>query len=347
MKNTNPPPESAPSADRILETALAFQASKTLLSAVEVGVFTELARKPADVHELRERLGLHPRGARDFFDALVALGFLRREDGVYHNTPESEAHLDRAKPGYGHVAPMLEMAGSRLFGIWNRLSDALRTGLSQDESKDRDEDTYDALYADPDRLRTFLSSMTGISHRANLRIARQVPWEDYTTMADMGTAQGDLAVQVLLANPGLSGTGFDLPQAEPVFTEYAERHGLTDRLGFTGGDFFTDPFPRADVLTFGHILHNWGLERKKVLLRKAWEALPQGGAVVVYDTLIDDDRSENAFALLMSLNMLAVTDGGFGYTGHECQEWMREAGFDRTWTEHLVGPDSIVVGVKE
>lgn len=344
---TTPLDTTTPSADRIMETALAFEASKTLLSAVEIGVFTELARRPADVVELRDRLGLHPRGARDFFDALVALGFLRREDGVYHNTPETDAHLDRAKPGYGTVAPLLEMANSRLFGIWNHLTDVLRTGLSQDESKDSGTDTYDALYADPARLKQFLASMTGISHRANLRIARQVPWEDYATVADMGTAQGDLVAQVLLANPHLTGTGFDLPEAEPVFTEYAERHGLGERLRFTGGDFFTDPFPEADVLTFGHILHNWDLDRKKLLLRRAWEALPAGGAVIVYDTLIDDERSENAFALLMSLNMLAVTDGGFGYTGAECQEWMREAGFARAWTEHLVGPDSIVVGVKE
>ncbi|MFD9690760.1 methyltransferase [Kitasatospora sp. NPDC059088] len=335
-----------PSPELILQIGLGFESSKTLLSAVELGVFTELAKAPADGDTLGARLGLHPRGTRDFLDTLVALGLLLREDGVYRNTPDTDAFLDRAKPEYLHHGSLLEMANGRLFGIWNNLTDSLRTGKPHDESRDSELDTYDALYADPVRLKQFLASMTGISHVANTRIATQVNWSDYQVLADMGTAQGDLAVQVLKANPHLTGTGFDLPQSRPVFEEYAAEHGLGDRLAFTGGDFFADPFPKADVITFGHILHNWDLEKKKVLLRKAWEALPEGGAVVVYDSLIDDDRSQNAFALLMSLTMLAVTEGGFGYTAAECTAWMTEAGFSRTWTEHLVGPDSIVVGIK-
>ncbi|MYT28905.1 methyltransferase [Streptomyces sp. SID8354] len=326
---------------------MGFQASKTLLSAVELGVFTALAKGPADGPALCARLGLHPRAAQDFFDTLVALGLLRRVDGVYHNAADTDAFLDRDKPDYAHLGGLLEMANSRLYGIYHHLTDTLRTGRPHDESQSSDLDTYDALYADPVRLKQFLASMTGISHTANRAIARQVPWRDYRTVADMGTAQGDLAVQVLLANPHLTGVGFDLPAVGPVFDEYVRAHGLKERLTFAGGDFFADDFPRADAFTFGHILHNWDLEKKRLLLKKAWQALPTGGAVVVYDSLIDDDRSENAFALLMSLTMRAVTDGGFGYTARECRDWMAEAGFGRTWSEHLVGPDSIVVGIKE
>ncbi|MER6051764.1 methyltransferase [Streptomyces sp. NPDC001793] len=336
-----------PTPDRILELGMAFQASKTLLSAVELGVFTELAKAPADGPALSGRLGLHPRAAQDFLDTLVALGLLRRVDGVYHNAADTDAFLDRDKPDYAHLGGLLEMANSRLYGIYHHLTDTLLTGRPHDESQAGELDTYDALYADPVRLKQFLASMTGISHTANRAIARQVPWRDYRTVADMGTAQGDLAVQVLLANPHLTGVGFDLPAAGPVFDEYVRGHGLKERLTFAGGDFFADDFPRADAFTFGHILHNWDLEKKRLLLKKAWQALPTGGAVVVYDSLIDDDRSENAFALLMSLTMRAVTDGGFGYTARECRAWMAEAGFGRTWSEHLVGPDSIVVGIKE
>ncbi|WP_433859336.1 methyltransferase [Streptomyces kronopolitis] len=338
---------SQPSPDRILQTGLGFEASKTLLSAVETGVFTELAKSPADAATLREALGLHERAAQDFFDTLVALGFLRRVDGVYHNTDETDAFLDRAKPAYGHAGALLEMANSRLFGIWNNLTDVLRTGQSQDESSSSDLGTYDALYSDPQRLKQFLASMTGISHAANCKIAEQVPWQNYKSVADMGSAQGDLVTQILLANPHLTGIGFDLPSSAPVFEEYVAENGLEERLRFVGGDFFTQDFPKADAFTFGHILHNWNLEKKKLLLKKAWRALPQGGAVIVYDSLIDDDRSENAFALLMSLSMRAVTDGGSGYTAAECMSWMKEAGFSGIRTEHLTGPDSIVVGIKE
>ncbi|GAU65797.1 putative O-methyltransferase [Streptomyces sp. NBRC 110611] len=336
-----------PSPDRILQIGMGFQASKTLLSAIELGVFTELAKSPADGPALRDRLGLHPRAAQDFFDTLVALGLLRRVDGVYHNAEDTEAFLDRAKPAYAHLGGLLEMANGRLYGIFRHLTDTLRTGLPHDESQGGELDTYGALYADPARLKQFLASMTGVSHLANRTIAQQVSWQDYRTVADMGTAQGDLAVQILLAHPHLTGVGFDLPAAGPVFEEYVEAHGLKERLRFAGGDFFTDDFPRADAFTFGHILHNWDLKKKKLLLEKAWQALPEGGAVIVYDSLVDDDRSENASALLMSLTMHTVTDGGFGYTARECMSWMTEAGFGRTWSEHLVGPDSIVVGIKE
>ncbi len=337
---------SQPSPDHIIQVGMGFEASKALLSAVEVGLFTELAKSPADASTLQDRLGLHPRAARDFFDTLVAMGFLRRIDGIYHNTEETEEYLDKGKPSYVHLGSLLELANVRLYGIWSNLTETLRTGMPQDESKSSELGIFDALYADPVRLKQFLASMTGISHRANCKIAEQVPWLNYKTLADMGTAQGDLAVQVLLANPHLTGIGFDLPAVAPVFEEYVEHNGLQDRLRFAGGDFFVDDFPEVDVFIFGHILHTWDLEKKKLLLDKAWQALPKGGAVIVYDSLIDDDRSQNVFALLMSLTMLAVTDGGCAYTGADCMSWITEAGFGRTWTEHLTGPDSIVVGIK-
>jgi SAM-dependent methyltransferase len=188
--------------------------------------------------------------------------------------------------------------------------------------------------------------MSGISHGANLAIARQVPWTKYQTYADLGTAQGDLAVQIALANPHLHGIGFDLPEVAPVFEEYAEANGVSDRLRFQSGDFFREPLPAVDVLTMGHILHDWDLAEKKMLVRKALDALNPGGALVVYDAMIDDDRSKNALGLMMSLNMLIETPGGFDYTGADCIGWMKEAGFQDAYVEHLAGPDSMVVGFK-
>ncbi|MCP5534085.1 MAG: methyltransferase [Akkermansiaceae bacterium] len=332
-----------PSPDRILQTGFAFWASKTLLSAVEMEVFTELARHPSDLETLQGRLGLHPRGARDFLDALVALGFLQREQGIYQNTPDSDLFLDKSKPSY--IGGILEMANHRLYGFWGALTAAVRTGESQNESKGG-HDPFAALYADPARLREFLRAMSGVSRGANLAIARQFPWSDYQTYADIGTAQGDLAAQIAIAQPHLTGIGFDLPETGPVFEEYTATLGLSDRLRFHGGDFFQDDLPRADVLLFGHILHDWDLETKHMLLRKAHDALPSGGAVIVYDAIIDDERKQNAFGLLMSLNMLVETPGGFDYTGADCIGWMTLAGFRDCRVEHLVASDSMVIGFK-
>jgi len=335
---------SAPSPDHILQTGLAFWASKTLLSAVEMEVFTELAKGPEDLASLTGRLGLHPRSSRDFLDALVALGFLERKDGKYSNTPSSDVFLDKHKPSY--IGGMLEMANKRLFHHWRHLTTALRTGEQQNEAAHGEPDTFGALYADPARLKGFLRAMTGISHGANMTIAAKFPWDKYKTAADCGTAQGDLIVQVALKNPHIAGTGFDLPEVAPIFEEYVEANGLSSRVRFKPGSFFTDPLPKVDVILMGHILHDWNLEEKRMLIRKAYEALPEGGAFIAYDALIDDDRSKNAFGLLMSLNMLIETPGGFDYSGADGVGWLKEAGFRDVHVEHLIGPDSMVVGIK-
>ncbi|HEX8140008.1 MAG TPA: methyltransferase [Pyrinomonadaceae bacterium] len=330
--------------DQIMQLGLGFWASKTLLSAVELRLFTELAKGPMTAETVGERLRLHPRAVRDFLDALVSLRMLERDAaGLYRNTPEADTFLDRAKPSY--IGGMLEMANTRLYPFWGRLTEALQTGRPQNEAKSGG-NFFEALYAEPERLEDFLSAMTGLSLGAARQIAEKFPWKNYRTFIDIGGAQGGVPVQVALAHPHLTGGIFDLPSVGPVFEKYVARHGLSERLRFYPGDFFRDPLPSADVLVMGHILHDWNMEEKRVLLKKAYEALPEGGALIIFEALIDDERRANTLGLLMSLNMLIETPGGFDYTGADCCAWMREAGFSRTYVEHLVGPDSMVVAVK-
>jgi hypothetical protein len=327
-----------------MQVGMGFWASKTLLSAVELGVFSTLADAPADLPTLQKKLALHRRSARDFLDALVALKLLERENGIYSNTADTDLFLDRAKPSY--IGGILEMANARLYGFWGSLTEAVRTGELQNESKGGGKDMFAALYADPDQLRGFLSAMSGIGAGPAHAIAGKFPWRDYKTFMDLGSAQGMVAATLARAHPHLTGIGFDLPPVKPVFEEFIAHRGMEDRVRFRAGNFFEDPLPKVDVIVMGHILHDWDLAQKKVLLGKAFDAVPKGGAVVVYDAIIDDDRRENAFGLLMSLNMLIETAGGFDYTGKDCQAWMREAGFSKTRVEPLVGPDSMVIGLK-
>jgi precorrin-6B methylase 2 len=334
---------SGPTPDAIMQLGLGFWGSKTLLSAVELGLFSELAGGPLDAEELRGRLGLHERSARDFFDALVALGMLERENGSYANTPATDLFLDRGKPSY--VGGLLEMANARLYGFWGSLTDGLRTGAPQNEGKEGG-DFFEALYADPERLAQFARAMSAVSIGAGQAIAQKFPWQDHNTVVDVGCAEGAVPVQIALAHEHISGGGFDLPAMAPIFDAFVGNFGLGDRLSFTAGDFFTDAMPEADVLVMGHILHDWDLDEKRALLKKAYEALPDGGALIVYEAIIDDERRNNAFGLLMSLNMLIETPGGFDYTGADCRTWMQETGFSESYVEPLIGPDSMVVGIK-
>ncbi len=332
-----------PTPDSLMQLGLGFWGSKTLLSAVELGVFTELAKGPLDGESLRKRLGLHRRSALDFFDALVALGMLEREDGCYSNTRQGDLFLDRAKPSY--IGGVLEMASTRLFRSWANLTRGLKSGEPQNDVSQA-EDGFAELYSNPARLKEFLSAMTGISMGAARALAELFPWERVETFLDVGGAKGCVSVQLALAHPHLIGGEFDLPVVGPIFEEYVQSFGLGERLRFHAGSFFENPLPKADVIIMGHILHDWDLGQKRMLIHKAHAALPKGGALIVYEAIIDDDRRRNAFGLMMSLNMLIETKGGFDFTGADCRSWMQDAGFKETRVEPLCGPDSMVIGMK-
>ena len=269
---------------------------------------------------------------------------LEREGDLYRNTAATDMFLDSSKLSY--LGGLLEMANERLYPFWGSLTDGLRTGLPQNEMKTGGAGLFEAIYGNPGRLRLFLGAMTGLSMGASRAIAQKFPWKNYRTVVDVGGAQGGLLAQICLAHPHLQGVNFDLAVVGPIFEEYVAANGLKDRLSFRTGDFFNEALPVADVITMGHILHDWNLDEKRMLLNKAHQALPEGGALIVFEALIDDERRQNAFGLLMSLNMLIETPGGFDYTGKDCSGWMREAGFRETRVEHLVGPDSMVVGIK-
>ncbi len=331
------------SSDKIMELASGFMASKVLLSAIELGLFSELAKGPLDSETLRKRLKLHPRSATDFFDTLVSLGMLRRRRGKYSNTPETDFFLDREKPSY--IGGWHEMLNARLYQFWGSLTEALLTGKPQNEIKGG-QDHFSAVYSDPTRLRIFMHAMTGLSMDVAKALAKKFPWSDHDTFFDIGTAEGGVPVQIALKHKHLMGGGFDLPVVKPIFEAYVKSFGLEKRLRFVAGNFFNDPLPMADVLIMGHVLHDWNLDEKMMLLKKAYKALPRGGSLIVQEKIIDDERRKNTAGLLMSLNMLIETQGGFDFTGRDCCNWMREVGFKKTEVIHLVGPESMVVGIK-
>jgi len=333
MSNEHPTPET------IMQLTRAYAGSKALVSAVELGLFTTLADGPLTGDVLRAKLGLQPRGSTDWLDALVSLGTLKRDDDLYANTAATDFYLDRAKPTYlgGMVIGMAADTSH-----WDSLTAALQTGRPKIEG---DQDFLDQ-YRDPASFTEFMHQMTGLSMAAAQAIADKFPWSRYRTVIDVGAAEGCMPVQLALRHPQLTGGGFDLPIVRPAFESHVARHGLTDRLRFYPGDFFTDPLPPADVLIMGHILHNWSLDQKLDLLGKAYRTLPDGGALIVYESLIDDDRRTNTFGLLMSVAMLLVTRDGFDYTGAQCRSWLSDVGFRDSYVEQLVGPDSMVVGLK-
>jgi hypothetical protein len=332
----------------IMQVGLGFWASKTLLSAVELGVFTRLARKPMTGEQLETSLELHPRATYDFLDTLVALGFLERDghgpSGLYRNTDETQVFLDRQSPRY--IGGMLEMANARLYGYWGDLTEALRTGKPQNEQKHTGKQVFEAIYADPAKLEGFMGAMTGISMGNFHAFGKKFDFSPYETMCDVGGATGQLSMVVARHQDHLSFTSFDLPAVEPIAQKTIAEAGLSDRIQTAQGDFFKDPLPKADLITMGMILHDWNLENKLHLIRAAYDALPPGGAFVAIENLIDDERRQNAFGLMMSLNMLIEFGEAFDYTGADFDGWCREVGFERTEVLPLAGPASAAIAYK-
>jgi SAM-dependent methyltransferase len=333
---------------QILQTGMGFFASKVLLSAVELRLFSELADGPRTGAELEQALGLHPRATWDFLDALVAIGMLDREGegetARYANTPETALYLDRASPGY--VGGILEMANARLFRFWADLTPALKTGQPQNEVRHSGKPMFDELYADPARLEQFMDAMRGVSMANFEAFANKFDFAPYATMADIGGATGQLASIVAARHPHLACASYDLPVVKPIAERRIAEAGLGERVVAGEIDFLKEDFPKADLITMGMILHDWNLDHKKQLIAKAYRALPGGGAFVAIENIIDDPRRENAFGLLMSLNMLIEFGDAFDFTGADFTAWCLEAGFKSCEILPLAGPASAAIAYK-
>jgi hypothetical protein len=333
---------------RIMEVGMAFWPAKTLLSAVELGLFTRLGKGAMTGDELQKALGLHRRANPDFFDTLVALRFLEREgdgaDARYRNTPETAAFLDQASPTY--TGGFLEMANARLYPFWGALTEALRTGAPQNETKHGGASLFAELYSQPERLEQFMGAMAGISAGNFNAFADKFDFSPYKTLCDVGGANGLLSLIVAQKHPHMRCISADLPPATAIATRKIAAAGLADRVSTRPIDFFADPLPKADVITMGMIRHDWNLEKKMSLVKAAYDALPPGGAFVAVENIIDDARRENAFGLMMSLNMLIEFGEAFDFTGADFTRWCKQAGFRKTEILHLAGPASAAIAYK-
>lgn len=343
-----PTPSLVPDPSAIMQVGTGFWASKVLLSAIKFRLFTFLGSDARSAEAIRSALGLHPRSVHDFLDALVALGFLQRQglhaEARYSNSPNTAYFLDQNKPSY--IGGILEMCNDRLYRFWGTLEEGLRTGAPQNEARHSERNLFDALYDDPQRLEQFMEAMVGIQSGAFRAFAQTFDFGPYHSLCDIGGATGILSILVALNNPHLQCTTFDLPAVEHVSRKWIEKFDLAHRINIRSGDFFKDAFPKADIITMGNILHDWGYESKLRLARSAYDALPGGGAFVVIESIIDDERRQNVFGLLMSLNMLVETRDGYDFTFLDFQALCREAGFRRFELLPLTGPTSAAIAYK-
>jgi predicted ester cyclase len=324
----------------VMDLATGFWQARALISGVELGLFTLLAKEPANAETVRAALDLDIAGTGDFLDALVALGALRRDnDGRYRNSPASQRHLDERSDVY--IGGFLKFMGYSLYPAWGRLTDLLRTGTRQEG-----QDSFGDWYNDLDQVRGFMEAMDSICSPVIAALDEAFDWASVRSVADLGGARGNLVARLVRRHPHLTGVCLDLPAVQPLFEEHMAALGTGDRVTFQGGDFRTAPLPEADVLIFGHILHDWDEETRALLVRRAFDAVREGGALLIYDELLDDDRCGPARSLLMSLNMKLVRTGGSEYTAEQGRSWLLNAGFTDVTVQSLTATERLLVARK-
>ncbi|GDY31042.1 methyltransferase [Gandjariella thermophila] len=318
----------------IIRLCNAFCDAKALLTAAELDLFSTLHPGPLTEEEIRQRLALHGRGLRDFLHLLVALGLLEKDGEKYRNSPGADRYLVRDQPTY--VGGFLHRANNNLYPAWGRLAEALRTGKPQAAGD------FEQVVNNPKVLGQFIRMMDALTQVLGPRLVESFDWSGYRTVLDVGGCRGNMAGQIVKACPDLTGHVFDLPQMEPFFTEHMANLGLTGRIEFHGGNFFHDPLPSADLVILGHVLHDFDRERRRFLVHRACQSVNPGGALLVYDRMLGEepDHVEN---LVISLDMLLVSDGGSEYPASEIHEHAAGAGFTSFEDKPLGDDDTLVI----
>jgi hypothetical protein len=338
---------------KIMQIGMGFWPSKVLLTAVKFQLFTRLGERSLSGKEVKEKLGLNcaDRHVYDWLDTLVSLGLLDRsgllEDAIYSNSEDTGFFLDKNKPSY--MGGILEMADARLYNHWRFLDEGLQTGLQQNEGKGSHHgnmEFFTELYKDENKLKEFVNAMRGIQTGNFMALTEKFDFSQYKRFLDIGGADGWLSIQIALHHPAIQCTTFDLPPVQPLAEKLIAHFHLTDRIRVVSGDFLTDPFPATDVIAMGNILHGMNEEAKEQLLKKVYDALPDNGAFIAIENIIDEQRNTNTFGLLMSLNMLIENGDAFDYTLADFSKWAKKAGFSRIESTPLTGPASAAVAYK-
>ncbi len=334
-----------------MQTGTGFWASKILLTAVNAELFTLLSEQVSlsgKAIKATLKFNCTDRHLFDFLDALTSLGFLHRtgllEHAEYSNSLDTDTFLDKKKPSY--IGGMLEMMNNRLYGFWGNLDEALRTGEAQNEVKEGGKPVFEMLYSNPLLLKEFVNAMTSIQIGNFMAIAQQFDFTKYNTFLDAGGSAGMLSIMVAKHNLHMTCSTLDLPPVEPIANEAIQKFELTDRVQAISGDFFAGALPKADVVAMGNVLHDWNEENKIKLIQKAYDALPDGGAFIAIEAVIDNDRRQNAFGMMMSLNMLIETADGFDYTFDDFNRWTKQIGFKSATLMPLTGPASAAIAYK-
>jgi acetylserotonin O-methyltransferase len=340
MTCETPAPDPAP----VLDLLEAFRRSKTMFAALDLGVFDRLAAGPAPLNDLARDLGANPDALQRLLDACVFLRLLACDGSRYANTPTASAYLTTSSPR--RLTGYARFSNAALWQLWARLEGAVREGTHRwKEVFGWDGPIFDHFFRTPADLREFLMGMHGQGMISSPAVVTAFDLGRFRRLADLGGATGHLAIAACQRYPEMRATVFDLPGTQALARELIVATDVADRIDLEAGDFFTDALPEADLFAMGRIVHDWSAEKIERLLRKIYECLPAGGALLLAEKLLNDDRAGPSLAVFQSLNMLICTEGK-ERTLAEYEVLLRAAGFARVEGKRTATPLDAVLAIK-
>ncbi len=295
-------------ASSVLDLIEAFRSSKAMFAGVALGVFDRLGEGPASLAVLARDLKLNEDALERLLDACAGLGLLERQDGHYANTASAAAFLCRNSPrqltGYIYYSNVV------LWKLWAHLEDAVREGKHRwQQVFGTDEPIFNHFFRTEEQKREFMLGMHGYGQISSPAVVAAFDLSRFRKLIDLGGGTGHLALAACQRYPNLRALVFDLPAVLPMAQEQIQASAVAGRVETIAGDFFTDALPEADLFSVGRILHDWTEEKIRALLRKIYDRLPPGGALLIAEKLLTDDKTGPRWAILQSLNMLLVTEG--------------------------------------
>jgi acetylserotonin N-methyltransferase len=338
------PESSQPDPGIVLDLLMAFRCSKVMFAAVSLGVFDALGAGPRTLTDLAQRLKANPDALERLLDACVGLWLLDRDARGYHNTPTAAAYLCKDSPrrlsGYVHFS------NDFMWQLWGHLEDAVREGSHRwRQAFGWDGPIFANFFRSEEAKREFLMGMHGYGLISSPQVVAAFDLGRFRTLVDLGGATGHLAIAACERYPRLQAVVFDLPEAAPLARQVVGTSAVADRVRVEAGDFFVDPLPAGDLYTLGRILHDWEESKILKLLQRAYEALSAGGAVLIAEKLLDEDKRGPRWAQMQSLNMLACTEGK-ERTLAEYEALLRQVGFREVSGRTTPSPLDAVLAVK-
>jgi acetylserotonin N-methyltransferase len=328
----------------VLDLIEAFRRSKTMFAAVALGVFDALAASPRSAEDLARQLRLNRDALERLLDACVGLHLLSKTGDRYANLPVATTYLCRTSSQ--RMTGYINYSNTALWKLWGNLEDAMREGTHRwKQTFGWDAPIFSNFFRTEEDKHEFLLGMHGFGLISSPQVVAAFDLSQYHCLVDLGGATGHLAIAACERYSHMRAVVFDVPDAVPLAQEIVGASRVADRISVVAGDFFVNPLPEGDLYALGRVLHDWTEEKIVMLLGRVHEYLSSGGAVLIAEKLLEEDKRGPLWAQMQNLNMLTCTEGK-ERTLSEYEALLRETGFAEVFGCRTSSPLDAVLAIK-